>query len=156
MWGKLTDLNQTALRRWSVRSAAAILVVAAAVFLFRPVPHQNPWEDFRMPRFEQLLGQENLILDFTADWCPNCKFLEKTVLDPENSSRIAEQHNAILLRVDLTRNDPELMALLDTLGSKSIPVLAIFPKDRPDSPLVLRDLFTSGQLEEALEAELRP
>jgi thiol:disulfide interchange protein DsbD len=58
--------------------------------------------------------------------------------------------------VDLTRHDPALMALLESLGSKSIPILAIFSKDRPDSPLVLRDLFTSGQLEEALNAELRP
>ena len=154
MWGKLTDLNQTALRRWSVRGAATVLVAAAAVFLFRPATHQDPWQDFRMERFEKLLGQENLILDFTADWCPNCKFLEKTVLDPENSSRIAERHDAILLRVDLSRHDPELMALLENLGSKSIPILAIFPKDRPDSPLVLRDLFTSGQLDEALESDL--
>jgi thiol:disulfide interchange protein DsbD len=107
-----------------------------------------------MERFEKLLGQENLILDFTADWCPNCKFLEKTVLAPENSARIAEDHDAILLRVDLTRHEPELMALLESLGSKSIPILAIFSKDRPDSPLVLRDLFTGGQLDEALESEL--
>ena len=154
MWGRLTNLNQTALRRWSVRGAAMVLVAAAAVFLFRPTTHQDPWQDFRMERFEKLLGQENLILDFTADWCPNCKFLEKTVLAPENSARIAEDHDAILLRVDLTRHEPELMALLESLGSKSIPILAIFSKERPDSPLVLRDLFTSGQLDEALQSEL--
>jgi thiol:disulfide interchange protein DsbD len=154
MWGRLTGLNQTALRRWSVRGAAMVMVAAAAVFLFRPATHQDPWQDFRMERFENLLGQENLILDFTADWCPNCKFLEKTVLAPENSARIAEDHDAILLRVDLTRHEPELMALLESLGSKSIPILAIFSKDRPDSPLVLRDLFTGGQLDEALESEL--
>jgi thiol:disulfide interchange protein DsbD len=58
------------------------------------------------------------------------------------------------MRVDLTRHDPQLMALLESLGSKSIPILAIFPKDNPGSPLVLRDLFTSGQLKEALNQEL--
>jgi thiol:disulfide interchange protein len=58
--------------------------------------------------------------------------------------------------VDLTRHDPELMALLESLGSKSIPILAIFPKDNPGSPLVLRDMFTSGQLKDALNAELKP
>jgi thiol:disulfide interchange protein DsbD len=156
MWGKWTDLNQPALRRWGIRGAAAALVAMTAVFLFRPVEHRDPWENFDMARFERLLGQENLILDFTADWCPNCKFLEKTVLKPENSAAFAERHGATLLRVDLTRHDPALMALLESLGSKSIPILAIFSKDRPDSPLVLRDLFTSGQLEEALNAELRP
>jgi thiol:disulfide interchange protein DsbD len=107
-----------------------------------------------MQQFETLRGQENLILDFTADWCPNCKFLEKTVLTPEKSAAFAKEHDAILMRVDLTRHDPELMALLESLGSKSIPILAIFPKDNPDSPLVLRDLFTGGQLKEALDQEL--
>ena len=53
-----------------------------------------------------------------------------------------------------TVHDPELMALLESLGSKSIPILAIFPKGNPDSPLVLRDLFTGGQLKEALDQEL--
>lgn len=156
VWGRLTNLNQTALRRWVIRALSVALIAAAAVFLFRPAEHKDPWENFEMARFERLLGSEHLILDFTADWCPNCKFLEKTVLKPENSARIADEYGATLLRVDLTRHEPELMALLESLGSKSIPILAIFPKNRPDSPLILRDLFTGGQLEEALEAELKP
>jgi len=45
---------------------------------------------------------------------------------------------------------------LQALGSQSIPVLAIFPKNAPDSPLVLRDLFTPSQLEEALKSTTRP
>ncbi|HCU68564.1 MAG TPA: protein-disulfide reductase [Desulfomicrobium sp.] len=155
-WGKLTNLNQSRLRRWAIRSACLALVATVSLLLFRPTAQQDPWQNFEMSRFQSRLGQENLILDFTADWCPNCKFLEKTVLKPENSVRIAKDFKATLLRVDLTRHDPELMALLESLGSKSIPILAIFPKERPESPLVLRDLFTSGQLQEALEAELRP
>jgi len=156
IWGKWTALNQTTIRRWSLRTIALALIVLAAAFLFRPEQHPNPWQNFEMQRFEALYGQEHLILDFTADWCPNCKFLEKTVLTPEKSAKFAKEHNAILMRVDLTRHDPELMALLESLGSKSIPILAIFPKDNPDSPLVLRDMFTSGQLNEALNAELKP
>lgn len=154
IWGKWTNLSQNILRRWSIRGIAIALVVLAAAFLFRPEGYPDPWKNFDMLKFETLRGQENLILDFTADWCPNCKFLEKTVLTPEKSAKFAKEHNAVLMRVDLTRHDPELMALLESLGSKSIPILAIFPKDNPDSPLVLRDMFTSGQLNEALNQEL--
>ncbi|MBE1424801.1 thiol:disulfide interchange protein DsbD [Desulfomicrobium macestii] len=154
IWGKWTSLSQSRTRRWSIRGIAVALVVLAAAFLFRPEGHPDPWKNFDMQQFETLRGQENLILDFTADWCPNCKFLEKTVLTPEKSAAFAKEHDAILMRVDLTRHDPELMALLESLGSKSIPILAIFPKGNPDSPLVLRDLFTGGQLKEALDQEL--
>ena len=156
MWGQWTDLSQTRVRRWSVRGIGILLVILASALLFRPAGHPNPWQNFDMAQFQAMRGQKNLILDFTADWCPNCKFLEKTVLTSEKSAKLAQQHDAILLRVDLTRHDPELIALLESLGSKSIPILAIFPKDNPDSPLVLRDLFTSGQLKDALDAELTP
>jgi len=156
IWGKWTNLNQARLRRWTLRALAVGMIVLASTFLFRAAQHPDPWQKFEMHRFETLYGRENLILDFTADWCPNCKFLEKTVLTPEKSARFAHEHNAVLMRVDLTRHDPELMALLESLGSKSIPILAIFPKDNPGSPLVLRDMFTSGQLKDALNAELKP
>lgn len=155
IWGHWTNLNQRRTKRWLIRTTALVFVGLITMILFRPETHQDPWKAFEMRQFEADLGQKNLILDFTADWCPNCKFLEKTVLNPENSARLAKKFSAELLRVDLTRHDPELMALLNSLGSKSIPVLAIFPKNRAQSPLVLRDLFTSGQLETALESELR-
>lgn len=156
IWGKWTHLGQSTRRRASIRSLAVLLVAGAGVLLFQPAQQMDPWHNFNQEQFEAALGQENLIVDFTADWCPNCKFLEQTVLTPEKSARLAKEFNAQLLRVDLTRQDPKLMALLESLGARSIPVLAIFPRTRPQSPLVLRDLFTSGQLREALESELRP
>lgn len=156
IWGRWTTLSQTRTRRWTVRGAGILMVGLTAFALFRPQVHPDPWQAFDLARFSADLGQQNMVLDFTADWCPNCKFLEKTVLTPERSSRLAERYNAQLLRVDLTRHDPPLMDLLSSLGSKSIPILAIISKDNPASPLVMRDLFTSGQWEDAMAAELQP
>ena len=156
VWGRWTTLSQTRTRRWTVRGSGILLVALTAFFLFRPQVHPDPWQPFDLARFTADLGQQNMVLDFTADWCPNCKFLEKTVLTPERSIKLAERFNARLLRVDLTRHDPPLMDLLSSLGSKSIPILAIISKDNPDSPLVMRDMFTSGQWEDAMAAELQP
>lgn len=153
IWGQWTGLNQSRVRRWSIRGCVAGMISLTAFGLFRPVQHPDAWRVFDLARFEAQLGRKNMILDFTADWCPNCKFLEKTVLSPERSVRLAQEFDVELLRVDLTRHDPVLMALLESLGSKSIPVLAIFTAGNPRSPLVMRDLFTSGQLREALEAK---
>jgi thiol:disulfide interchange protein DsbD len=155
VWGQWTSLSQSVGRRWSIRGAGLVLVTVTAFLLFRPGTYADPWQPFTMSRFQKDLGQTNMLLEFTADWCPNCKFLEKTVLAPEKSANLAKRFNAVLLRVDLTRHDPELTALLTSLGSQSIPVLAVFSRENPQSPLILRDLFTGGQLEEALEAELR-
>ncbi len=150
-WGSWTSLSQGLVTRWSIRAAALACVAAACFWALAPgAPRQEGWQDFDPARFETLLGQENLLLDFTADWCPTCKALEKTVLTPEAVAALAKRHNVRAIRVDLTREDPAAMRLLRALGSASIPVAAFFPKgDDAARPVVLRDLFTSGQLEQA-------
>jgi thiol:disulfide interchange protein DsbD len=56
---------------------------------------------------------------------------------------------------DWTDGSPEIKAMLESLNSKSIPVLAFFPpnaktmKDSP--PIILRDLITESQVLDAIE-----
>lgn len=71
------------------------------------------------------------MVEFTADWCPSCKFLEQTVLTPKRLHAITERYGLRLIKVDLTRPDPEAQALLRAIGSVSIPVTAHFPQGPP-------------------------
>ena len=103
------------------------------------------------------MGKDNVVLDFTADWCPTCKLLERTVLTPPRIAQWASRHKTVFMRVDLTRQTPPAMALLRALGSQSIPVVAFFPAgEKAGSPLVLRDLFTAGQFEQAMDQAFAP
>ncbi|WP_243358154.1 protein-disulfide reductase DsbD family protein [Fundidesulfovibrio terrae] len=152
-WGAWTNLSQGPFTRWAIRTAAMALAVGACFWaLTPPAPETAVWRPFDKAAFNQALGKENLLLDFTADWCPTCKALEKTVLAGDAVAKLQKRHGFIAMRVDLTREDPEAMALLRALGSASIPVAAAFPKgEEAKKPVVLRDLFTSGQLGEALK-----
>ena len=151
-WGSWTNLSQGAFTRWTIRLAAvAVAVTACAWALSPPEPESALWQPFEKAAFNQALGTENLLLDFTADWCPTCKALEKTVLTPAAMAKIQKSYGLKAFRVDLTHESPEAMALLRAMGSASIPVTALFPKgEGAKRPVVLRDLFTSGQLEDAL------
>ena len=152
VWGAWTSLSQSAVTRWSIRTAALALAVSACVWALAPsAPRDAGWTTFTPAAFGKALGQEYLLLDFTADWCPTCKALEKTVLTPGALSSLRERFGFTAMRVDLTREDPAAMALLRSLGSASIPVAALFPKgEGAHSPVVLRDIFTSAQLERAM------
>ena len=153
VWGAWTNLNQSALTRWSIRAAALALTVAACIWALSPAaPKDAGWAAFSPAAFDKALGKEYLLLDFTADWCPTCKALEKTVLTPDKLAALRERYGFTAIRVDLTREDPAAMALLRALGSASIPVAALFPKgDGAQSPVVLRDIFTAAQLERAMD-----
>ncbi|MBG3876291.1 thiol:disulfide interchange protein, partial [Desulfovibrio oxamicus] len=151
IWGRWGGLDASPRRRTVVRLAAPALVAVAVWLAFAPSAPPARWEPFHPATFRAMLGKEPLIVDFTADWCPNCKLLEQTTLSSGAVSEWARRHGARLIRVDLTEESPEAQALLRSLGSSSIPVVALFPKGLLSaSPVVLRDLFTTGQMEQAL------
>jgi len=139
-----------------LKLTAALLLGFGLWFGLRAPAHPAQLDAYSEASLRQKLGQQTVVVDFTADWCPSCKLLEQTTLTPARLGDMKSRHGLSLMRADLTENNPEAEALLHALGSKSIPVLAIFPKNAPDSPLVLRDLFTPAQLEEALESTARP
>lgn len=152
-WGSWSNLSQGAFTRWAIRLGAVSLAVAACIWAMAPpAPRSDVWKPFDKAAFTQALGEKKLFLDFTADWCPTCKALEKTVLAPEAVAALQKRYGFTAMRVDLTREDPETMALLRALGSASIPVAAMFPKGEESlKPVVLRDLFTASQLEDAMK-----
>ncbi|MFP4070539.1 MAG: cytochrome c biogenesis protein CcdA [Desulfovibrionales bacterium] len=147
--------------KWPMRRAFRLVVLGsllAGIVLFHTgLPggdEQEPvaWEPFTKTEFLSVLGKQPLVLEFTADWCPTCKVLERTVLNDKNMSRWISTYGFTPVKVDITHENPEAMALLRELGSQSIPLVAMFPAaGETSSPLVLRDLFTTGQMENALE-----
>ena len=152
MWGGWAGLGQSPGKRLLIRGAALGLVATVAFIALRPSPPEPGWEPFSAETFNTALGRDAMLVKFTADWCPTCKVLERTAMAPEHVGPWREEYGLRLLRADLTSENPGAMALLRALGGASIPTTALFPKgEGRNSPLVLRDLFTPGQMEEALQ-----
>ena len=110
------------------------------------------WIPFTQPVLEMLVGPRRTVLvDFTADWCATCKTLETTELDTPAVRKALVEHNIVTMQADCSREDSDNTKMLNNLGSKQVPVIAIFPADRPNQPVVLRGGYTSGQLIAAIE-----
>jgi thiol:disulfide interchange protein DsbD len=134
------------------------LLAACAVYLAFTGP--NPaarsaadiaWQRFTPENFSSALGRQNILLDFTADWCINCRVMEATTLAESNRTKWREEHGLIYMQADLTRENPPAQTLLRALGSSGIPLIAIFPAGNSHAaPLILRDISTPGQIEAAL------
>jgi thiol:disulfide interchange protein len=102
--------------------------------------------------FKNKENKKNSIIDFTADWCPNCKLVEKTSLYTRKVAMSLKQNNIELLTADLTRENPEASALLTKLGSRSIPFLAVFPAGKNFfEPICLRDLYSEKDVLKAID-----
>lgn len=155
LWGKFCGLDAPPLRR-KISGVAGVLAVGLAIFwILKPPAPGLQWRSFSPEDFASALGKRNMLVEFTADWCPNCKFLESTVLSGKSMRGLQKNYDLELVRVDLTRDDPYGQRLLQMLGSKSIPLTAIFPQG-PDAsrPMVLRDVYGKKTLDKALSETL--
>ena len=91
-------------------------------------------------------GGKTVLVDFTAKWCLTCKFLEHTVLNTKEVRQAVDDNGIVTLVADWTDRDPEMGKLLESLGSKQVPVIAIFPAGRPNQPIVLLGGYTQATL----------
>lgn len=115
------------------------------------VDHHLPWQPFTVGKLEEYTSERRTVMvDFTADWCPTCKVLEVKTLNTDRVRSVVEQNGVIPLLADWTKANAEISEMLELLGSKQIPVLAIFPADRPNEPIVLRGWYSTDTLIEKL------
>ncbi len=112
------------------------------------------WQPFttRQALEELLNANKTVMIDFTADWCPTCKVLERLYLNNAETKRLIEELGIVAVKADWTHkeNSVEVTEMLNLLGARSVPTLAIFPASRPNEPIVFRGGFTHRQLLDAL------
>ena len=120
---------------------------------------QDHWALFDRETLDRELAQGRIVaVDFTADWCMNCKFLEKTILHTSEIEAKFDEKNILTLTADWTNQDaktPEALAineLLDANGARQVPTLMIFSPKNPDKPVVLCGLYTKSALIEAIDS----
>lgn len=154
MWGLSYGCNSRS-SMIILRTSALAICIAAGFWAQTPPVHTAQWISFKQNDFASRIGKENMLVEFTADWCPSCKVLEQTVLTSGNLNHWQKKYNLSYIKVDLTAPDKTADAFLLAMGSRSIPLAAIFKKgSNSTSPTVIRDLYTTGQLEEAFRETL--
>lgn len=69
-----------------------------------------------------------LLLNFTADWCPPCQEMKRSVYSDEAVAAWMGEH-AVPVKVDLTSPGGPAQDLAETFGVSSIPTLVMFDRD---------------------------
>ena len=150
LWKRFCGLSAPTSRR-RIGSLLFLAVIAGSIYMALTPPAQSPgWKNFNAHEFVSDLGSKPMLVEFTADWCPNCKFLESTVYTEKNMADLKKRYGVTFIRVDLTDANAYGLKLLNLLGSRSIPVTALFAQGGSASqPMVLRDVFSTSGLKEA-------
>ncbi|MEM8910627.1 MAG: thioredoxin family protein [Planctomycetota bacterium] len=137
---------------WLAGVGAATAIGLLAFRMLVPGEHLINWQPYSEANLTSLQREgKTVILDFTADWCVNCKVNEKLALNTKPTQQLLEQLDAVAMVADWSnRENAEIKDKLKELQSRSIPVLAIYPGSQPDQPIILRDLVTQSAVLDAL------
>jgi thiol:disulfide interchange protein DsbD len=111
------------------------------------------WQPFSLEQLKRVAvdAGRTVLVDFSADWCASCKVLEAAVLHTEPVEQAIVETGAVTMYADFTRYPPEIKDTIHALRSNGVPVIAIFPGDRPYEPIVFRGGYTQAGLIDALE-----
>jgi thiol:disulfide interchange protein DsbD len=156
MWGKWVGFSTPTGRKWAVRLAALVIAVGAGLWLL-PAPglpdDASPgWRDYDAGLISEATAQSRpVLLKFTADWCTNCKVVEKRVYHDPEVVELIKQRNVLPIMADTTLHSyPATIDLKSVYGEAgNVPVTIVI---RPDGTREkLRGIFDKQQLIEILK-----
>jgi thiol:disulfide interchange protein len=149
MVGNLYDHAASPRKKWTVRATALSMsaIVCAFGWHLQNPSDGLPWQDFSTARVEELRAAGTpILIDFTAEWCPNCKTNEAVALNRAATRQFVEKHGIVPLKADYTRMPPEITDWLTLFKQQGIPLTVIFPKGRPHEAILLDGIFTQSTL----------
>jgi suppressor for copper-sensitivity B len=91
-----------------------------------------------------------VLIDFTAVWCLNCKYIDLTVYHDPRTAAALKRLGVVMLKAD-DDTDPA-KALLSQLGGEGIPYTAIYLPGS-DQPVGLASIYTTGTLLHVIGAD---
>ncbi len=142
---------------WMVRvkQALGVLLLGTVCWLGTVLYHQfadrpTPFQ----PRLTAALAQNKIVfVDFTADWCVNCKVNERVVLDSDVVKDAFAKRGVTLLKADWTSGDADITALLRKFGRAGVPCYVVYPVG--GEPIVLPEVITQDIVLKALDQAAR-
>ncbi len=97
---------------------------------------------------ENLRDGHVIVIEFTAEWCLNCKALESTILHSARVVEALEAADVTPIKVDLTGNNVLGNTLLNDVGGLRIPLLIVLGSDGEEA--FRGDFYTVDQIINAI------
>jgi len=138
-------------RTWTIRTIALLIAVGAGFWLL-PARGQSAqggpdWQSYDAGLVQGAVSKGRpVLLKFTADWCTNCKVVERRVYHDSEVIKLLQQKNVLPIKADTTLIDyPATKDLKQVYGEAgNVPVSIILLPD--GSQQKLRGIFDKQEL----------
>jgi thiol:disulfide interchange protein DsbD len=156
------EFVQRGTHRRGLAGGFALAAVIAGFFIFtngvRADTQAIAWKPWSAQAVDQARAKGRPVLvDFTADWCFNCKVNKKTSIEIAAVRQKIKDLGVVPFLADNTDPDPVIIAELAKYQRAGVPLVLVFPPDPKSPPIVLPELLTPDMVLNALDtAAARP
>jgi thiol:disulfide interchange protein len=154
-WGKWVDFSTPTPKKWTIRILAVAIALGTGAWLL-PMPVRSAetaidWQPYDTRLIEQAVTQNRpVLLDFMADWCTNCKIVDRKVYHDRDIAKLIRAKNVLPIKADTTLIDypatTDFKAVYGEAGN--VPVnIVLLPGGSQEK---LRGIFDKEQLVQIL------
>jgi thiol:disulfide interchange protein len=157
-YGRYGSLHRTPLTRAISSVVLAVIIVSGYFISFHYFYTKSEMPGITGQSFsaERMVRNRDTgrisVIDFTAEWCPNCTLVESLTLKDEKVVSAFREGDIDFMIADITTKNPSAEYLMSRFRSQSIPLLAVIPPGQSfGEPVVLRDIYSVDDVLTALK-----
>jgi thiol:disulfide interchange protein len=157
-YGRYGAMYQSAINRAVSFIILVIIIVSGYFISFHYLYSEKITAEISAHGFsvERLLENKSAgktsVIEFTADWCPNCRLVEKITLHTDKVAAALRDSSIDFMKADITGRNPAAEKLMLLFQSQSIPLLAIVPPGESfNRPIILRDIYSGNDVLKAIK-----
>ena len=108
MWGGWVSFSTPAGKKWLIRLLAVVLAVGSGLWLLPSEPAAGgakiDWQDYDSAIVTRSATEgKSVLIKFTADWCTNCKVVDKTVFHNPEVADLIRKKGVLAMLGDTTQ-----------------------------------------------------
>ena len=147
---QLVDIRKNGVWRYAVVAGVVVLTTVGYMQTMLGSSEKIHWNMYAPLMFEETTKEnKNIFLNFTADWCLNCKY-NSMVFDDNQVIETFKKNEIVAIKCDWTKRDKEITSLLSQYNSISVPLYVLIMNGKTK---ILPSMLTRKNLIEAIEGK---
>jgi len=156
MWGTWVNFSTPKGKKRLVRGIALLIAVGFGWWLLpAPGAPQVDWQKYEPETVQKALQKgQPVLIKFTADWCTNCKIVEKKVYQDPDTAAFLKQKGFVTILADTTQESYQATVDYNTIfkGAGSVPNTVLLNPDKK-TMINLRGTFKSEELKDVINKQ---